>query len=59
MGLVVDTMGTRSCIIECRVMIENFCPSKTCRSTSNYILIDRFNRDLSNDDKISREKVDK
>ena len=49
-------MGTGSYIIGCGVIVENFYPSETCRSTLNYILIDRSHRDLSGDGKISREK---
>ena len=37
------------------MMVYNFFLSKTPRSTLDYILIDRSDRDLSNDDKISRE----
>jgi hypothetical protein len=54
--LVVDIMRTKSYIIECEEMVENFCPSGTCTSTLNYILIDRSHRDLLDDGKISGEK---
>ena len=38
------------------MIVVNFLLSGTLRSTPDYILIDRSNRDLLNDDKISREK---
>ena len=38
------------------MIVVNFLLSGTLRSTLDYILIDRSNRDLLNDDKISREK---
>ncbi len=53
---MVDTMSMGSCIVGCSMMVEIFCVSETYRSTLNHIPIDRSDRDLSNDDKISREK---
>ena len=38
------------------MIVVNYLLSGTLRSTLDYILIDRSNRDLLNDDKISREK---
>ena len=38
------------------MIVANYLLSGTLRSTLDYILIDRSNRDLLNDDKISREK---
>ena len=38
------------------MIVVNFLLSGTLRSTLDYILMDRSNRDLLNDDKISREK---
>jgi hypothetical protein len=53
---VVDTMSVGSCIVGCSMIVETFCVSETYRSTLNHISIDRSDRDLSKDDKISREK---
>ncbi len=41
------------------MMVEEILLSETCRCTLEYILIDRCDRDLSNDAKISREKLGK
>jgi hypothetical protein len=41
------------------MMVEEVLLSETCKSTQEYILIDRCERDLSNDAKISREKLGK
>ena len=38
------------------MVVDNFFLSETCRSTLDYIPIDRSDQDLSNDVKISREK---
>jgi hypothetical protein len=38
------------------MMVEEVLLSETCKSTQEYILIDRCDRDLSNGDRICREK---